>query len=493
LTRRVVEHLGELLADAGFGRERHLALMEMPHGVPPAHAFAAFDRHEDARLATLISLFHDCRTVSRADAETALDPLAVNDLIEAGLVDSNASGLHARVRLSAIDGTLLTGDTPSERGNASFVTPLTPSGRTVAYTTVRRSVGAALDLGTGSGIQALLAARHAWRVVGVEINPHALARAELSRRMNGVHNVTWVEGDWFEPVDDQRFDLVVANPPVAISPDNTLLARDSTIGGEALSRLIVKQSAEHLAEGGFATVLCHWARRTGKPDNGPAEWVAGLGCDALVLTLSTRDPLDYALAEVAGPESPGSPSVTETVRRWLGHHRDMGVERISVGVVVMRRRSGGPSWVREFDMHGEPTAPAGDQLERMFAGGDFLATNSGAVQLGKLLGTAWHAPDGQRLDQALVYQDGGYGFGDAVIRHEHGVGLSARADWRVVPVIVDCDGRRPLGAVLREIAIPEGLDQPEFHTLCLTAVRDLIARGFLVPGPITDGAPPAAD
>ena len=109
----------------------------------------------------------------------------------------------------------------------------------------------------------MLAARHAERVVGVDVNPHALSCAGLSQRLSGVDNVTWVQGDWFEPVRGQRFDLVVANPSVIITPDNAVLWRDSADGGEALSRRLVRESAEHLNEGGFATVLCHWPHREG--------------------------------------------------------------------------------------------------------------------------------------------------------------------------------------------------------------------------------------
>jgi methylase of polypeptide subunit release factors len=492
LTRRVVKELGELLREAGFGRARHLALMDLPAGMPPAGALTAFNRPDDARLATLLSLFHDGRTVEPAEAARAVDPLTVEDLIEAGLVDADPSGLRSRVMLSALAGIVISGDTPRDWGNAGFVTPLSPPGKAVAYTTVRRRVRTALDLGTGSGIQALLAARHAERVFGVDVNPHALAMAEVSQRLNDVENVAWIEGDWFEPVDGQSFDLVVANPPVVISPDNTVLTRDSEIGGEELSREIVRECAAHLAEGGFATVLCTWAYGAGAANEGPTGWVAGLGCDALVLTFSTQEPLPYAMANAAGPRSDDSAVITQTVKRWLRHYRDTGVERISVGVVVMRRHSQGPNWVRAFEADGAPTGPGGDRLERMFAGGDFLAAHSGAAQLGKLLTTAWQVPDGQRLDQALVYQNGAYASGDAVIRQEPGLNLSARVDWRAVPVVVGCDGRRPLGEVLRGTPVPEGVDQAAFHTLCLTAVRDLVARGFLVAGPVRDGAPPAA-
>ena len=54
--------------------------------------------------------------------------------------------------------------------------------RILAALTVRRQVGAALDLGTGSGVHALLAARHAERVVGVDLNRRALRLARSTLR-----------------------------------------------------------------------------------------------------------------------------------------------------------------------------------------------------------------------------------------------------------------------------------------------------------------------
>jgi methylase of polypeptide subunit release factors len=489
LTHSVPETLGELLGEAGFGRERNFALMDMPGGVPPAVGFAVFDRQEDARLATLLALFHDGRALAPAEAERAVDPLRIDHLIEAGLLEPDPSGLRSRMKLSAISGVILAGDTHREWGNPNFVTALSPPGKAVAHTTVRRPVRSALDLGTGSGTQALLAARHAERVVGTDVNPHALATAGLSQRLNGVQNVTWVEGDWFEPVKGQRFDLVVANPPVVISPDNAILARDSAIGGERLSRKIVRESAEHLNEGGFATVLCTWG---GGADDGPSEWVAGLGCDALVLTFQTLEPLAYAMANTAGPRGDDSAAMIETVKRWMRYYQDKGLERISTGVVVLRRRSAGPNWIRAFETSGEASGPGGAQLERIFAGGDFLAEASGPAQLGKLLGTTWHLADGHRLDQGLIYRDGAYESGDAVLTQESGMNLPAQVDYRVVPVVAGCDGRRRLADVIRETPIPEGLDQPGFHSLCLGAVRDLIARGFLVAGPVGGESPPDA-
>jgi Methylase of polypeptide chain release factors len=52
---------------------------------------------------------------------------------------------------------------------------------TLASLTVRRDVASALDVGTGCGVQALLAAKHAERVVATDINERALAFADSAQ------------------------------------------------------------------------------------------------------------------------------------------------------------------------------------------------------------------------------------------------------------------------------------------------------------------------
>jgi release factor glutamine methyltransferase len=71
-----------------------------------------------------------------------------------------------------------------------------------------------LDMGTGSGVCALFAARHAHRVVAVDINPAAARCAQINALMNQLqHRVEVRHGDLFAPVAGERFDLVLFNPP----------------------------------------------------------------------------------------------------------------------------------------------------------------------------------------------------------------------------------------------------------------------------------------
>src|SRR5206468_8352084 len=112
-------------------------------------------------------------------------------------------------------GLLVAHDPPSTAPDV--VTGVNAASRTLATLTVRRPVERALDIGTGSGVEALLTTRHAAHVVATDVNPRALRLAELSARLSGV-SLELREGSLFEPVEEERFDLIVANPPFVISP-----------------------------------------------------------------------------------------------------------------------------------------------------------------------------------------------------------------------------------------------------------------------------------
>jgi len=72
----------------------------------------------------------------------------------------------------------------------------------------------ALDMGTGSGVGAVFAARRGWQVVAVDINPQAVRCARINASLNGLEGrVEARRGDLFFPIAGQRFDLVMFNPP----------------------------------------------------------------------------------------------------------------------------------------------------------------------------------------------------------------------------------------------------------------------------------------
>jgi release factor glutamine methyltransferase len=70
-----------------------------------------------------------------------------------------------------------------------------------------------LDMGTGSGIGALLAASQSSDVVAVDINPKAVETAAANAARNGLaERITFLESDVFSAVDG-TFDLLLFDPP----------------------------------------------------------------------------------------------------------------------------------------------------------------------------------------------------------------------------------------------------------------------------------------
>jgi len=70
-----------------------------------------------------------------------------------------------------------------------------------------------LDMGTGCGILAVLAAEKAKRVLAVDINPHAIECAIKNAEMNGT-KITFRNGNLFQPIkQNEHFSLILFNSP----------------------------------------------------------------------------------------------------------------------------------------------------------------------------------------------------------------------------------------------------------------------------------------
>jgi release factor glutamine methyltransferase len=80
------------------------------------------------------------------------------------------------------------------------------------------------DLGTGSGAVALALAseRPAWRIIATDISAPALAIARANAHRLGLSGVEFRAGSWFEPLGEERFDLIVSNPPYVAADDAAL-------------------------------------------------------------------------------------------------------------------------------------------------------------------------------------------------------------------------------------------------------------------------------
>jgi len=111
-----------------------------------------------------------------------------------------------------------------------------------------------LDMGTGSGVCAVVAARYARQVVAVDINVAAVRCARANVLLSRVEDkVEVLAGDLFAPVAGRRFDVVLFNPPFlqGVPRDDADRAWRSTDVAERFAA----QLRDHLAPSGFALVL----------------------------------------------------------------------------------------------------------------------------------------------------------------------------------------------------------------------------------------------
>lgn len=116
------------------------------------------------------------------------------------------------------------------------------------------SDAAVLDMGTGSGIGAVFAGRWARRVVAVDLNPAAVRCARINVLLHRLEERVEVRaGDLFAPVQGERFDLVLFNPPYLPGQPRTDFER-ALWSTDVIERFAAGLS-DHLAENGVALVL----------------------------------------------------------------------------------------------------------------------------------------------------------------------------------------------------------------------------------------------
>ncbi len=336
----------------------------------------------------------------------------------------------------------------------------------LAHLTIRKPVERALDVCTGNGIQALLLSRHAEHVVATDVNARALSFAALNLALNGVDNVELREGSLLEPVAGERFGCIACNPPYVVSPDHDFTFRDSGLPGDRVSELLARGLPGLLEPGGFATLMASWSQTGADPAVRPREWLDGAGCDSWILHTTTDDPLSNAAAwtrdAVEGPDELGA-----ALDRWTAYYRELGIEALAYGALVLRRRDG-VNWSRGASLPPRPLEPASGHLLRMFAGVDTAAAGEDA-----LLARPLTIAPAARFEQIVSPSDDWTVVG-AALTLEEGLGFRADVDEPTLQLLRALDGSRSARDAVVASLGEEGLPR------AAELLRGMLETGFLV-------------
>jgi len=105
-----------------------------------------------------------------------------------------------------------------------------------------------LDLGTGSGVLAILASKlGAENVVATDISERAIRIARRNAELNGVE-IDFRVGDLFDAVRDELFDLIICNPPMTPSPTQLPRFTWGGVDGRLILDRVIDGAPNHLRD-----------------------------------------------------------------------------------------------------------------------------------------------------------------------------------------------------------------------------------------------------
>lgn len=359
---------------------------------------------------------------------------------------------------------------------------------TLADATIRGRVASALDVGTGCGVQALYLADHVESVTATDLSARALRMAATTASLSGLH---WqlIEGSLLEPVADRTFDLVVCNPPFVVGPGFAVGAsgfryRDSGLAGDTVSRTLVNGLPSHLTDGGTAQLLANWVVTADEGwDERLAGWLAGSDCDAWVWQREVADPGEYVSLWLRdGGLTPGTPEWTRRYDEWLDWFEASGVLAIGMGLVNLRRTgrpAGSANVVVCEDVRQPVEPPSGAEIAAWFDRASWLVGRDDAAIRAAAFAAA---KDLVLTTSAVLEPTEGWRPALVQLRQSHGMRWELEVDEAVAALVAASAGAVPWGVLVELIAGATGLQPHAANEALAPVVRDLVQRGFLLPG-----------
>lgn len=442
----------------------------------------------DDPLAVLVRLLLAGDRLPARTVAAALPDVPVAEAVAAGLLAADGDEIRAAVEIQpygdvdAAEPWWIVADRPAAvRGGplpADHVLGVGGASTTLALATPRLPVGAALDLGTGCGVQALHLSRHAATVTATDVSRRALRYAATTAALSG-QRFELLAGDLVEPVAGRRYDLVVSNPPFIVGPASRrqFTYRDSGRAGDAVCAELVAAMPGLLTDGGYAQFLANWSHPAGGDwAQRLADWIAPTGLDAWVIQREVSTPEEYVRLWLADTGEPDDTAAAGTAADdWLDWFAASGVEAVGFGIVTLRAGGHADPTVRIEDLR-QPTDPIGDLVPDWFARADWLRAHPGPALLAARLRPA----DALALHTESRLTEDGWTAGTRRFALDSGARYVEETDELVAALVAGCRGL-PLGDVLDLLAAGYGLDPATLAATAVPVVAGLVERGILLP------------
>ncbi len=477
-------------------------------------------RTNSGPLATVVKLWLLAQPVLAAELAAALPSTGVETLMEMGLVEEPGSSTAVR---AAVD--LRPYGWPADEENGTdtnlwvasdlgahqrpgvlrkdHVLGIGQASLTLAQGTMRREVEAALDLGTGCGIQLFHLLSHAKIVVATDISERALAFTRFNLALNAQPlgltpadleptnpnaRVSLRLGSLLEPVEGERFDLVVSNPPFVITPrhrgeqsSEQFTYRDGGMAGDAIVESLVRELPTVLAPGGTAQMLGNWEVQKAAADDGtgldwhtrPAQWLAP-GIEAWFIQREQVSPGGYAETWLQDA-SQGRDAVAyaHAYEEYLLDFASRDVAGIGFGYIVLRRPAEGETAdAPRFEEILYPIEqPVGPHLSYALDRAQWLKLHPDLTFEYLLV-----ASD---VTEERHQKPGAEHPGVILLRQGAGMRRTNLLSTELAGFVSACDGDLTAGQIIGALAVLLERDDAEFAQSLAAEVRNLVRDGFL--------------
>ncbi|MFC4336747.1 methyltransferase [Salininema proteolyticum] len=426
---------------------------------------------EDDPQSVWTALFDAGLAVEEGPLERALAPLPLEAARRCGMVTPEGAagwGLESDPEGRAVFSDQRHGISGA-RGR-EHVLGIGGASRLLRDATLTSPVDSALDIGTGSGVQAFHLASAARSVCATDLSERALAFARLNAVVNGLE-AEFLRGDLLEPVAGRTFDRVVANPPFVIAtPGDGWTYRDGGREGDGIAAELAAAAPQLLNPGGTLQFLANWLHVEGEDwRDRVASWIPEEDVTAWIVQRDAVAPLDYVRTwqRDAGDEDP------RRAAAWLDWFDEHRVEAVGFGFVNLKLTPG-RSAVRADSVAQAVEAPWSARVAEV------LARLEAPLEPEDLWGAALRVADGVRLRQEAEVGESGWEVGRQWIEQTRGLRLAEELDPLLVEFLASCDGTVPVGGIVGVFAEAYESESGLLYASMFPVLKHLVERGFLV-------------
>lgn len=341
----------------------------------------------------------------------------------------------------------------------------------------------ALDLGTGNGLVALWLTSIAQQVVASDISDRALMFAEANATLNDV-NITLARGNLFEPVGEDRFDLIATNPPFVIEPVtsevDTYVYRSSGKPGDSLLCELLSQATQFLTPQGKLVSLVNWEHIWGESaEDKIFSFVpeAGKKVSVSCIERGMQTPLEYASMWLRDSGlTPSHHRYDVSLKDWVQDFMSRRVTDIRFGYLTLINEPDRSRCFTRYERIESPLnqgQPFGAAWEQQLAGirqitrmdTDTLFEQHFSLAPGVEEHRRFIPGTEQILEISLVQRSG--------------IERYFTADTVTAALFGACDGQLSAKTILEALSVLLSVDPEEISSVCEQALRDGVAQGFL--------------